>query len=261
MKLIVSDLDGTLLNEKSEISPVTRDTLRKLSEKGILFAFASGRSIDSVKVFRDFLGIEAYFICNNGASIYDSKENPIFESYMDSNITEKLLEFFRENKINYNGFSHKNIFIEDSDYSKIVTLENHFIPVKLSSKTSAPEMTKLIVKGEPDFILDLKDKMSELFGNVLDLTISHPRCLDFVSISATKGKGIKFLSEKLGIPLSSVIAFGDGENDYDMLKTAGHSVVMENALESMKEKIKNTAPSNTRDGVAIYLQDLFNCYF
>ena len=80
----------------------------------------------------------------------------------------------------------------------------------------------------------------------MDITISQPRCLDIVHKECSKGKGIKMISQKLNIPLDEIMAFGDGENDFDMMQAVGHPVVMENGLENLKAKIKNKAPQKYR---------------
>ena len=119
-------------------------------------------------------------------------------------------------------------------------------------------MTKMIVKDDPEIIRHLRDDMKDQFSHLVDITISQPRCLDIVDKDCSKGKGIKLISQKLNIPLENIMAFGDGENDFDMLQAVGHPVVMENGLDSLKEKIKNRAPKNTDNGVAKYLEEFFS---
>lgn len=258
MRLVVSDLDGTLLNQNSQISDETREAIRKLNEKGVDFAIATGRSIASARVFKERLGLDIYLICNNGANIYDKNEEPIFERIMDENIVRKILTFFRKEKISYNGFYRGNAYTEDGTPESVVTIEKGFNIIELGNTQKFPVMTKIIVKDDPEIIRALAEKMKELFSDIVDITISQPRCLDIVHKDCSKGKGIKLISEKLNIPLNKIMAFGDGENDFDMLQTVGHPVVMENALDTLKEKISNIAPKNIENGVAKYLENFFN---
>ena len=258
MKLIVSDLDGTLLNEHSQISDKTREVIRKLNEKGVDFAIATGRSIGSARVFKQTLGLDIYLICNNGANIYNKNEDTIFEKVMDEDLVKKIIGFFRENNISYNGFYQRNAYTEEGTPESVVTIEKGFNIVELRNSESFPVMSKIIVKDNPEIIRALAEKMKTLFADTVDITISQPRCLDIVHKDCSKGKGIKIIAEKMNIPLENIMAFGDGENDFDMLQTVGHPVVMENGLQSMKEKICNIAPKNTDNGVAEYLEKFFN---
>lgn len=258
MKLVVSDLDGTLLNQNSRISEETRNAVQKLSQKGVDFAIATGRGIGSIKEFKKILGQDVYAICNNGANIYDKNENLIFERVMDENLVKKIIMFFRENNVSYNGFRHGDIFTDEGTKESIVTLETGYNLVQLKNAVKFPEMTKIIVKNDPEYIKSLCEKMREKFSDVVDITISQPRCLDIVHKDCSKGKGIKMISQKLNIPLTEIMAFGDGENDFDMLQAVGHPVVMENGLDILKAQIKNKAPKNTENGVALYLEKYFN---
>lgn len=258
MRLVITDLDGTLLNQHSQISDETKEAVKKLTEKGIDFAIATGRGIGSIRVFKERLGIDIYSICNNGANIYDKNENLIFERIMDETMVEKIIMFFRERGISYNGFYKDNIFTDEGTKESIVTLETGYNLVQLKDCKKFPVMTKMIVKDDPEIIKALCDDLRKEFSDIVDVTISQPRCVDIVHKDCSKGKGIKMISEKLNIPVSEIMAFGDGENDFDMLQVVGHPVVMENGLEMLKEKIKNIAPKNTENGVAQYLEKYFN---
>lgn len=258
MRLVVSDLDGTLLNEKSEISDRTRLVIRKLIESGVDFAIATGRGIGTVRAFKERIGHDIYLICNNGANIYDKEEETIFEKVITEDVTEKLIKYFREKKVTYNGFYKKNLFIDEGSEESILTIETGFNLVRLKNAKEFPFMTKMIVKDDPEIIKELCYDMRSKFSGYVDITISQPRCLDIVDKDCSKGKGIKLISEKLNIPLESIMAFGDGENDFDMLKVVGHPVVMENGLDIIKEKIENKAGKNIENGVAEYLEKYFN---
>ncbi len=258
MKLVVSDLDGTLLNQHSQISDETREAVRKLIENGVDFAIATGRGIGSVRAFKEKLGLDIYLICNNGANIYNKKEEVIFERVMNSDIVEQLIRYFRTQGVTYNGFYQKNLFTDEGVKESVLTIETGFNIIGLKDAESFPFMTKMIVKDDPEVIVKLRDDMKEKFAHLVDITISQPRCLDIVEKDCSKGKGIKLISEKLNIPLENIMAFGDGENDFDMLQAVGHPVVMENGLDSLKEQIKNIAPKNIENGVAKYLEKYFS---
>lgn len=260
MKLIVCDLDGTLLNEKKEISEKNRDILRKAAANGIDIALASGRSQHSIRKFQKDLGVEVFAVCNNGANIYDKVGNLIFSNPMSGEVTKKVIDFLRNKKIDYNGFSDKLLFLDDKEKNPVITVEGgNFEISELKNLELYPEMFKIIAKGDNEIIQNLKiDILKEDFASYLDVTITQTRCVDIVDSNCSKGKGIKFLSEYFNIPLNEIIAFGDSENDISMLEVVGHPVVMENAMDSLKKKFPIRTLSNIEDGVAVHLMKTLN---
>ena len=99
MKLVVSDLDGTLLNDDSEVSLETIQAIKQLKEKGIEFAIATGRSFNSANKIRKKIGLEIYLICNNGANIYNKDGQLIKNNVMPADLIRKVVRFLTENKI------------------------------------------------------------------------------------------------------------------------------------------------------------------
>ena len=260
MKLIVSDLDGTLLNEKKEITERTKNILREAYSKGIDFAIASGRSQHSIKNFQQDLGIKIFSICNNGANVYDKDENLIYSNPMKSEVVKKVLTFLRENKVNYNGFSHKNLYLDDREKNPVLTVESGiFNIIELGISDNFPEMFKIKARQDEESLSRLKDfVLQQEFAPEIDVTITQPNCMDIVDKNCSKGNAIEFISKQFNIPIDEIIAFGDGENDYSMLAAAGHPVVMENGMATLKEAFSTRALTNEEEGVAIYLENILN---
>lgn len=260
IKLVVCDLDGTLLGTDSLLSDDSIKTINKLVNKGIGFAIASGRSKTSVSKIVDQLNISMYTICNNGANIYDEKWDTLHSLPMDGEIIGKIVNFLSERNINFNGFDEENIYVHSRNSNAIVSLERKFFQIiALDEIDYYPQMMKLLAKDDPQVISKIKNEMlKEEFSKELDITISQPFCLDIVDKNATKGLGIQLLAEKLNISCNEIMAFGDADNDLHMLETVGHPVVMENALIHLKEKFFNIAPPNIHNGVALYLERYFN---
>ena len=260
IKLVVCDLDGTLLGVDSQLTKRTINTVNRLVASGVNFAIASGRSRSSVSKIIDELNIPMYTICNNGANIYDKEWNSLHCAPMKKEVVEKIVKFLNRKKINYNGFDENSIYIQSRNIESIVSLEKRFFKVVPFDEIDYfPRLMKLLAKDEPHVISRIKDEMlQEEFSQHLDITISQPFCLDVVDKNATKGLGIELLANTLDITLDKIMAFGDADNDLHMLETAGYPVVMENGLSHLKEKFCNIAPPNTNDGVALYLEKYFN---
>ncbi|MGF6907705.1 Cof-type HAD-IIB family hydrolase [Fusobacterium sp. PH5-44] len=260
IKLVVCDLDGTLLGSDSLLSEYSINTIHKLIHHDINFAIASGRSKTSVSNIVNQLAISIYTICNNGANIYDKKWTLLHSLPMKGEIIKKVVNFLSKRNINFNGFDENNIYINSKNSQSIVSLERKFFQViALDEIECYPQMMKLLAKDEPDVISKIKNEIiKEDFSKELDITISQPFCLDVVHKNATKGFGVQLLADKLNISTKEIMAFGDADNDLHMLEIVGHPVVMENGLPNLKEKFSNIAPSNSNNGVALYLEKYFN---
>ena len=109
-KLVVIDLDGTLLNRYGEITKKTKEVVTKCINKGIEIVLASGRPIDSIKAIAKELGINGYFIAGNGALVYDLKKDKIiYENYMKKEKVLEIIKICEENSIAYNVYTDKTI--------------------------------------------------------------------------------------------------------------------------------------------------------
>lgn len=256
MKLVVSDLDGTLLNGQSMVTEHTKNTVKKLIDKGIKFAIATGRGEASAMRFRDDMGLSIYLICNNGANIYDDNENMIFERVIEKEIAHKIIEVLRKRRVTYNCFYHEDFYKDEydtEDYSRRIGFREH----TLRDITECPPLHKIIIEEEPDVILSVNEELREKFSNEVEITISDPRCIDIVPKGCSKGNALALIAQEMNISMEKIMAFGDGENDLDMLKKVGHPVVMENAQEIVKKVVRNRAPKNIDNGVAKYLEKYF----
>lgn len=256
MKLVVSDLDGTLLNTQSQITDYTKAAVKKLVSNGVEFAIATGRGRASAVKLKKDIGLDIYLICNNGANIYDKEEKSIFEKIIDKKTSHEIIRLLRERKVAYNGFIDDDFYRDEydkNDYSRRLDFVEHV----LGDIEECPALHKIIIVEDADIILKINKELREKFSDVVEITISDPECIDIVPKECSKGNALKVIAQQLGIKMNKIMAFGDGENDLDMLRKVGHPVVMENAQEIVKKEINNTAPKNIENGVALYLEKFF----
>lgn len=256
MKLVVSDLDGTLLDTKSQITDYTKAAVKKLVDNGIEFAIATGRGRASAVRLKKDIGLDIYLICNNGANIYDKKEKSIFEKIIDKKTSQEIINLLRDRKVAYNGFIDDDFYRDEydkTDYSERIDFIEHI----LVDIEDCPALHKIIIIEDADIILKTNKELREKFSDVVEITISDPECIDIVPKECSKGNALKVIAQQMGIDMKRIMAFGDGENDLDMLRKVGHPVAMENAQEIVKKEINNTAPKNIENGVALYLEEFF----
>ena len=263
MKLVVSDLDGTLLNDDSEVSNETIEMIKRLKENGIEFAIATGRSFNSANKIRKKIGLEIYLICNNGANIYNKNGELIKNNVMPADLIRKVVRFLTENKIGYFAFdgSGANFYVPYGTEIDDEFLKEH-IPHYIKSSEDIdrlPALEKiLIIEEDSERIYEIKDLIHDNFDDELEIVISADDCLDLNIKGCSKRGGVEYISQELEINPKEIMAFGDSGNDYKMLKYVGHPVAMKDSFMSKRDFENKTDFTNDESGVAKYLQQYFN---
>lgn len=261
-KLIICDMDGTLLTSKHNISDYTKEVIKEINKKGITFVIATGRPYLDAKFFRDQLGLNSFLITSNGTVAHNANDEKIFEEKISSNFVNKILDFEKDIK-KY----HRNIYRENEWYIeyKIDGLDEFHAESGFQyqivdlNKFKDNDITKFFYLGEEKDIEDLEKRLRKEFSNDLTVTLSSPYCLELLKKDAHKGTAIKKIAEYLGISLEETIAFGDGLNDYEMLSSVGQGFIMGNGSPRLKEKLAHceVIETNDNDGVAKKLKELF----
>jgi Cof subfamily protein (haloacid dehalogenase superfamily) len=262
---VASDLDGTLLNTEHSLSPFTKKTLQALRQMGIHFAFATGRHHVDVARMRENMEIDAFMITSNGARVHDSEGNLVFSRSFEPNIASELAQVCKDNPYIYTHVyrgddwlinkpdSHSLSFFVDTQFNY-----QFFDPLNFGVNDVAKIYFTTSDDEHNHYLLDLRHKIEEQFGNKVSIAFSTANCLEVMAENVTKGSALKLVVESLGYQLKDSIAFGDGMNDYEMLKMAGKGCIMKNASPDLKMLLPEleVIGSNADDAVPHYLTDL-----
>lgn len=247
IKMIVTDLDGTLLKDDKSISTYTENIIKQLRNRGILFVVATARPIRAVKTFLPQINYDAA-IFHNGAVVMDHEtllkslgvRNPrkIVNAILDDNPDYKIA--VESNDVMYSNFNAEEIwpgidYIKTSDFKE---LEDSYAEKVIVDAHSTEEMNKLM----------------KYMADDLYMLPSENRIITIHNIQSTKMNGIKTLAEHYNISPSQIVSFGDDYNDIDMLGSCGIGVAVENALPEVKKAAKEITESNEQDGVAKWLE-------
>ncbi|MGN0687654.1 MAG: HAD family hydrolase [Oscillospiraceae bacterium] len=252
IKLIASDMDGTLLDDRKQLPPDFYDTIDSLCGKGIRFTVASGRTYAAVEhLFKESYRSRIDYICDNGAYIvHDGKVLEItpldcatFEEFVAA---AERIGGLKLLVCAVGGTYHLNDSEEfNAEIAKYY--KNHIPCDDLLSvrdtifKLAVCDMQGAQQRGKP--------ALDSIFGDRLNIQVSGPIWMDVMAAGVSKGAALKKLSEALGIDRSEVAAFGDYYNDMDMLQTAGKSFAMANGNEDIKKIATYTADTNNNGGV------------
>lgn len=266
IKLVVSDLDGTLLDSKSEVSEVTVNTIKKYIDKGIEFAFCTGRAFAEMDHILESIPFIRYAITANGAYCFDTfTKEEIFKTLMFKKDIKKVYDVLKDEDVLFEAYIDDKIYCnKKSDDEIIEYIPIEFLNMVKKSRVLVEDMEKLIDE------LDEKDgaiKIHIFFTTVTDRDKVYQRIKDMpydivsqsfneIEVNAkdvNKGNGVLALAQKLGVSKGECMGFGDNFNDISMRNGVGTLVAVENAVDPLKEIADYITKSNTENGVALGL--------
>jgi Cof subfamily protein (haloacid dehalogenase superfamily) len=240
------------------LRPRTRATLAATRAAGIHVVLVTGRMFQSVRPYALEAGLDDPVVCYQGAVVAE----PVTGEWLRH--VPIPLELAREtiDAVQEEGFA-LNCYVDDELYVASVTpgarryadfqhLELHVVGDLLDWLDRPP--TKLVVIDDPEVLDGLKQRMLERFGGRLYISKSLPYFLEFASPDVTKAAGLDFVSERLGFTRERTVAFGDGENDIELVDWAGYGVAVANAHDRVKKIAKLVCPSVDEEGVAQVLE-------
>ena len=250
IKLIATDMDGTLLNSRGELSPNFYNVFKQLKEKNIIFAAASGRQyftlVENFKAVSD----DMLFIAENGTYIaYRGKEIAVHP--LDRRVAHQLIEKGRTIEDVYIVLAtSKGAYIENADEDFVREVNKYYVKCQLIDDLLSVEgdilkVTLCDFKGaEHNSYLAYEDLRSKA-----QMSVAGDIWLDMMANGVNKGKAIEDIQQQLGITYEETMVFGDYLNDFEMLQKAHHSYAMANAHPSLKKIARFSAKSNDEDGV------------
>ncbi|MBC2850045.1 HAD family phosphatase [Cetobacterium sp. 8H] len=259
-KLIISDLDGTLVDSNKNLSEYTKEVIGKLKEKGIYFIIATGRNYKGAKKVADSLNLNNEIICNNGSTIYDHKGHLIFQRTISSVVAKKIFLEIQNTKSIFFASYGNNTYIQKGKFEKaskfLLSPPENPIEITINNVDSFIFEKIVIINRDNNTLKEL----SENFNKIEDVNafISQDYYLDIVHHETSKGAALKFLADLKNIDLKYTLAFGDAFNDYEMLKLAGKGIVMANGFDELKNEFETLELTNDDNGVASYLSTIFN---
>ncbi|MCR3760523.1 Cof-type HAD-IIB family hydrolase [Clostridium felsineum] len=257
IKLIATDMDGTLLKSNGEFPNEFPFILNSLLNKNIMFSVASGRQYFTLRDNMDAFKDKITFIAENGAFIVKNGEE-LFAKTLDRNIVAKVIDdvhkipdcklvlcgkrsaYTLDNSSEFVGevekYYHKNTVVDSLD-----DIDDEFFKIAVCDYKGSENHSNLILTPK--------------WGETLQCTVSGEVWLDLGRKDVNKGTAIKFLQDKFNIKENETMAFGDYYNDVSMLESVYHSYVMENAPDEMKKHGRFLAKSNDESGVIHVIKD------
>lgn len=282
IKLISSDMDGTLLDSYRQITPINIEAIKKAQENGINFIINTGREYPNARALVESAGLKCDLICSNGSCAFDKDGNLLFEHEIDKETIRKIFNAFNEYSMEPSLYTTEGrISLLPLEERKIYT-RDVFIP---AIQVNHPDMeytlddfrelvdNVIFVDGQ-EALLNSDHRILKISSNSTDhealkklrvelekipglaVVSTVPTDIEITSVHAQKGSTLLDYAKRDGLTPDEIVAIGDSENDYSMLSIPGiHSVAMENACDMIRNICVYQTRANTRDGIAY----IINC--
>ncbi len=257
-KMIVLDLDGTLTNNKKEITPRTKEALMKAQAKGVKIVLASGRPTYGIMPLAEELELKkngGFILAFNGGKIIDCSDcRTIFEQKLDETLVPLLYHAAKEAGMQILTYQGEGIAATDKN-DKYVQEEARInkMPVveydDFLQQVVYP-VNKCLIVGDPAPLHQLEIKLKKELEGRMDVYRSADYFLECVPLGIDKARSLDRLITTLGITKEEVIACGDGYNDLSMINFSGLGVAMSNAADDIKAQADYVTLSNEEDGIA-----------
>ncbi|MGG1440724.1 Cof-type HAD-IIB family hydrolase [Brevibacillus laterosporus] len=256
-RMIVLDLDDTLLQDDHTISTRTKSALMKAQEAGVKVVLASGRPTYAMTHIAEELELEKYgsFILSfNGAKIINCKtKEELFSSTLPVETVHELYDISKKEQVGILSYDGDDIVAETvTAYTK---KESEITGMNIKEVESFPQaitrpVVKVLMVDDPTKLAIVEKKLQKQLEGQLSVMRSKPFFLEFTEAGVDKGTSLHQLINKLGIEQAEVIAIGDSYNDLAMITFAGLGVAMGNAPDDIKEVADYVTDTNMNHGVA-----------
>ena len=264
VKAIFIDIDGTIRDSNKNLSVKTIDTIKKVTEKGILVILCSGRPRKYTEQISRECFASKYIITSSGGNIYDYEQNKvIYVNKMNKEALIKLYEIANPEDVRYimnvgegrvvNKVKHPEQEKKLEENIRDFVYKNDVVQCTIAD-SSFDKIKNLIPKIEKVENVEIKNRHKSL----LDIKLKDNNTIfcDIANIDSNKGNAVKKLLKILKIAKDETIAIGDDNNDLSMFEQVGYKVAVDNAIDIVKEKADEITLSNDEDGVAVFLDKL-----
>lgn len=261
-RLLVFDIDGTLMGPSHRLDPLTKKMLMRLEDTGKQYTLATGKILPATKHLADELEIDLPLILSNGAVVQDRFGNVLEQTRLPFPVTRAIIRVCEERGEDLVIYACDKILIKEMNenifpiYSNV---DKGLIEVRdwgLAEKQLQDANKCLVVdRFNQQNLFDLEKVFKKAVGDRADVLHTSTQLLEVVPQHIDKATGLEVLSGIVGVPLENMMAFGDYDNDVPMLKKAGLGIAVANASEAALQSADLVIGSLEENGVAEFLSN------
>lgn len=262
IKLVATDIDGTLVKWDTSVSDGVKDCIKKLQENGVKVVLVTGRMHCATKHLRDELGLNSPVVSYQGGLIKGSDGKTLYQENLDSDYAKEIINWAHKNDVHLNLYIDDKLYVEkDDDCVKRYT-DGKFVPYTVcpfeSLKIENVNKILAIDYGNAErvtgWISELQAKFPELY-----IVKSTPFFCEIGSPMAKKSLGVEFLAKHWNLSQDEILTIGDQNNDIELLKAGGVKVAMGNATPELKECANYITDSVENDGFVKAIEKFCFC--
>ena len=264
-KLIALDIDGTLLNDDKVITAKTKQVLIHAQKNGMRLALASGRPSAGLVNLAQQLQLDKHnglLLSYNGGKVIEATTGKVlYEKSIPNQLAVKLIRKLERYDVVPFVDDEQNMYVTDANGFQVQyeTTSNNLLPYVVSSVADELERrafspVKVLIAAPPEYLQPRIAELKEGFNDDLEFILSTPFYLEATMNGINKAFSLRQSYETLGICSDEIIAFGDAQNDYEMLKSVGLGIAMGNACNELKAIANDITLSNNEDGIAFALE-------
>jgi Cof subfamily protein (haloacid dehalogenase superfamily) len=260
VRLIALDIDGTLVGEDLVVGPRTRAAVAEATRRGIAVCLVTGRMATSAVPFAQKLGLTGPVVAQQGAMVRTmptpGSNRPgrmLYHRPLRPEVTQEVVRWCHEHDLTPH-FNYLEWMIVGADedhldeYRLFVGDRLRIVPDV--AVRAAGGVTKVVAIGPGHHSLDVLEEGRGHFAGKAEVTLSHPRFLEFLAPGVSKGLGVRWLARHFNVPLAQCMAVGDQYNDLEMISEVGYGVAMPSAPAAVQAAARFVAPSVDEEGAA-----------
>ena len=252
-KIVFSDVDGTLLNSRHELTPLTEQVIRTLKEQEIPFVIVSARSPSGINSILTEYDFQCPIVSYSGAVIMDTDGQILYHKGMPKAEAEKVISYIEDRHlpVTWNVFSYDQWITPDRSHPA-VRLEESIVKTEAEEGTmesiTGDEVHKIFCMCKPGTIWSVEEQLKKAFPQY-SIAKSSDTLLEIMEAGVVKAEAVKILCDLWKVKVEDTVAFGDNYNDVEMLEAAGRGFLMANAPEELLKRIPEHTLSNDEDGI------------
>lgn len=253
IKLVATDIDGTILKHNGEFNNEVINCINLLTEKNVKVVLVTGRMHKSAKKIADELGLQTPIVSYHGALVRDNtpQENIIYERYIPDDKAKSIINWCKKADVHINLYLNDDLYVEkENEFTKKYAGHQH-IPFNVvpfdEIKINKVNKILLIDYNDADKITYLSKKLQEDYPELFIVKSTDFFC-EVCHKEATKGDGVKCLEKFYNISKDEVLTIGDHNNDIELIKAGGIGVAMGNATDELKNVADFVTDTVENDG-------------